>query len=387
MNINFELMSPRLIALRCLQLAVAAAVVGGCAKPVPHVASTPHVRVIDLAPQQVMITTRLSGRASAYMTSEVRPQIEGIIQKRLFTEGQDVKAGQVLYQIDPRPYQATYDSARADLLKAKAAVRSAKPKAARYHRLLHMDAVSKQDWEDARATLDSDEAAAAADEAALESARIRLGYTRIAAPISGRIGRSIYTPGALVTAGQESVLTTIQDLDPIYVDVTQSSAQMLALREQIKNGVLRKVDDKVKVSIQLEGGSTYAYPGALEFVGTTVDTGTGNVTLRIAVPNPDHTILPGMYVRALLPIAYSKMAFVIPQHLVNRDAEGVARVKLVDSKGTVQERVVKPAYAFKDKWVVTGGLKTGDKLIVDGASRVSSGQHVKAVATGAKGQA
>jgi multidrug efflux system membrane fusion protein len=335
------------------------------------------VGVQVVASQSLAMEQSLPGRSVAYMVSDVRPQVAGIIQKRLFTEGQEVKAGDVLYQIDPRSYQASYDSAQGELAQAEAAVLSARPKAERYRALVAADAVSKQDGDDAIATLRQDEAAVVAAKASLQSAKINLDYTRVTAPISGRIGTSTYTPGALVTASQDTALTTIQQLDPIYVDLTQTSAQLLALRKQLDSGALKAVDGKAEVKIVLEDGSTYARTGTLEFVGTSVDTGTGNVSLRAVVPNPDRLLLPGSYVRALLPMAINDSAILVPQGAVTRNTKGEATVKLVGDDGKVVERVVQVGDAIKDQWVVTSGLKAGEKLIVDGASKVSAGQAVK----------
>ncbi|WP_434031819.1 efflux RND transporter periplasmic adaptor subunit [[Pseudomonas] boreopolis] len=341
------------------------------------------VGVQAVATQSLAMEQSLPGRTVAYMVSDVRPQVGGIIQKRLFTEGQEVKAGQVLYQIDPASYQASYDSAQGTLAEAEAAVLSSKPQAERYANLLKVDAVSKQDADDAVATLRQNEAAVVAARAALRTAQINLDYTRIKAPISGRIGTSTYTPGALVTAEQDTALTTIQQLDPIYVDVTQTSTQLLALRKQLDSGALKAVDGKVKVRVELEDGSTYEREGTLEFVGTSVDTGTGNVTLRAVVPNPDGLLLPGTYVRAVLPMAINDSAILVPQSAVTRNTKGEATVKLVGDDGKVVERVVQTGDAIKDQWVVTSGLKAGEKLIVDGGSKVSAGQAVKAEQAGA----
>ena len=336
------------------------------------------VSVISVATQRLTMEQSLPGRTVAYMVSDVRPQVGGIIQKRLFTEGQEVKAGQVLYQIDPQTYQASYDSAKASLEQAEAAVLSARPKAERYRALMAMDAVSKQDSEDATATLRQNEAAVAVARAALKTAAINLGYTRIVAPIGGRIGTSAYTPGALVTASQETALTTIQQLDPIYLDVSQTSAQLLALRKQLDSGALKAVDGKAEVRIVLEDGSDYAHTGTLEFIGTTVDTGTGNVVLRAVVPNPDNLLLPGAYVQAKLPMAINENAILIPQTSVTRNTKGEATVKLVDADNKVVERVVKTGDAINDQWVIVSGLTAGEQLIVEGGSKVSVGQSVVA---------
>ncbi|SEM26545.1 membrane fusion protein, multidrug efflux system [Pseudoxanthomonas sp. GM95] len=368
-------------ALRPLVLPLMlAACLAACSKSQAPVQPQAAVSVQAVSTQRLAMDQTLPGRTVAYMTSDVRPQIGGLIQKRLFTEGQEVKAGQVLYQIDPATYQAAYDSAKGDLAQAEAAVLSAKPKAARYENLVKLDAVSKQDGDDAIATLRQDEAAVVAAKAALQTAKINLDYTRITAPISGRIATSTYTPGALVTASQDTALTTIQQLDPIYVDVSQSSAQLLALRKQMDSGALKSVDGKAQVSVTLEDGSTYAHTGTLEFVGTSVDTGTGNVTLRAVIPNPDGLLLPGMYVNAVLPMAIDDTAILVPQTAVTRNTKGEATVKLVGADKKIVERVVQTGSAMKDQWVVTGGLKAGEQLVVEGGSKVSAGQTVTAQA-------
>jgi multidrug efflux system membrane fusion protein len=332
------------------------------------------VSVQPVTVQRMAMEQTLPGRTVAFMTSDVRPQVGGIIQKRLFTEGEQVNAGQVLYQIDPASYQAAYDNARGTLAQAEAAVLSARPKAERYESLVKADAVSRQDGA---------EAAVVAARAGLQSARINLDYTRITAPINGRISTSTYTPGALVTAGQTTALTTIQQLDPIYVDVSQTSAQLLALRRQLASGALQSVDGKAQVSVTLEDGSTYAHTGTLEFVGTAVDTGTGNVTLRAVLPNPDGLLLPGMYVRAVLPMAINDKAILVPQSAVTRNTKGEATVKLVGEGDKVVEQVVTLGDAVRNQWVVTAGLNAGQRLIVANGSKASAGQTVKVQAANA----
>lgn len=344
-------------------------------QPAPK-ATLPVVDVQTIQTQHLAVEGALAGRTAAHMASEVRPQVSGIIQQRQFVEGQEVEAGQVLYQIDPRSYEAAYASAKADLARAKAAVLAAKPRAERYRALAKIDAVSKQDRDEAISTLRQGEASVQAASAALETAKINLNRTSITAPISGRIGTSAYTPGALVTASQETPLTTIRQLDPIYVDVTQTSAQWLSLRKKIASGELKAVDGKVQVKILLEDGSTYDHDGTLEFVGSSVATGTGSITLRAVVPNPDGLLLPGMYVRAALPMAVDDAAILVPQRAVSRNTRGEPTVKLVDPDGKVEERIVETGQAIKDQWVVTGGLKAGERLIVTGASRVADGQQV-----------
>ncbi len=337
------------------------------------------VGVQTVSAQRLAMDQTLPGRTVAYMTSEVRPQVGGILRKRLFTEGEEVQAGQVLYQIDPATYQAAYDSARGDLAQAEAAVLSAKPKARRYENLVKLDAVSQQDGDDAVATLRQNEAAVMAAQASLKTAKINLDYTRITAPISGRIGTSSYTPGALVTAGQTDVLATVNQLDPIYVDVTQSSAQLLQLRRKLDAGQLKAVDGKAEVKVVLEDGSTYARSGTLEVVDAAVDTATGTVKLRAMVPNPDHLLLPGMYVKAVLSMAVDEQAILVPQQAVTRNSKGEAVAMVVGSDNKVEQRVLKTGDAIGDRWVVTEGLKVGDKVVVQGLQKVAAGAQVKAV--------
>ncbi len=356
---------------------LACSVLAACASRQDTQAREVTVTVQPITTQRMAMEQTLPGRTVAFMTSDVRPQVGGIIQKRLFIEGDQVKAGQVLYQIDPASYQASYDNARGNLAQAEAAVLSARPKASRYESLVKADAISRQDGDDALAALQQAEATVIAARAAVQSARINLDYTRVTAPIDGRISTSTYTPGALVTAGQTAALTTIQQLDPIYVDVSQTSAQLLALRRQLAAGTLQSVDGKTQVSVTLEDGSTYAHTGTLEFIGTAVDTGTGNVTLRAVVPNPDGLLLPGMYVRAVLPMAVNDNTILVPQSAVTRDTKGDATVKLVGEDGKVVEQTIVLGRAVKNQWVVTAGLVAGQRLIVANGSNASAGQMVK----------
>lgn len=337
------------------------------------------VGVVTLKTERLPVDSELPGRTSAYQTSDVRPQVGGILRKRLFTEGADVKAGQVLYEIDPASYQASYDTAKGDLAQAEASVVSARPKAERYRNLLALDAVSKQDADDAIASLGEAEASVAAYKASLQSARINLDYTRITAPISGRIGTSAYTPGALVTADQSTALATINQLDPIYVDVTQSSTQLLQLRRQLDAGTLKAVDGKAVVKVVLEDGSTYSQSGTLEVVGAAVDEDTGTVKLRAVVPNPDHLLLPGMYVKAVLSMAVNEQALLVPQQAVSYNSKGEATALVVGGDGKVEQRTLKTGDAVDDRWVVTSGLKAGEKVIVQGTQKAKSGDTVKAV--------
>jgi len=364
---------------RWLLAAAIAAAVAACSSKQPPQMPQAQVGVQTVKAQRLALDQTLSGRTVAYMTSDVRPQVGGILRKRLFTEGQDVKAGQVLYEIDPASYQAAYDTAKGDLAQAEAAVLSARPKAQRYQTLVALDAVSKQDGDDAVATLRSNEAAVVAAKASLQTARINLDYTRITAPIDGRIGTSSYTPGALVSAGQSDVLATINQLDPMYVDVTQSSAQLLQLRRQLDAGQLKAVDGKAEVKLQLEDGSTYARSGTLEVVDAAVDTATGTVKLRAVVPNPDRLLLPGMYVKAVLSMAVDEQAILVAQQAISRNSKGEAVALVVGSDNKVAQRVLSTGDAIGDKWVVRDGLKAGDKVIVQGLQKVAVGDQVKAV--------
>ncbi|MBV6688611.1 efflux RND transporter periplasmic adaptor subunit [Xanthomonas euvesicatoria pv. physalidis] len=369
----------RTASVRLLLLAAATTLMAACSSRQPPQMPQTQVGVQTLKVQRLAVDQTLSGRTVAYVTSDVRPQVGGILRKRLFTEGQDVQAGQVLYEIDPASYQAAYDTAKGDLAQAEAAVLSARPKAQRYQTLVGLDAVSKQDGDDALATLRSNQAAVVAAKASLQTARINLDYTRITAPVSGRIGTSSYTPGALVSAGQSEVLATINQLDPIYVDVTQSSVQLLQLRRQLDAGQLKAVDGKAEVTLQLEDGSTYAHSGTLEVVDAAVDTATGTVKLRAVVPNPERVLLPGMYVTAKLSMAVDEQAILVPQQAISRNSKGQAVAMVVGSDNKVAQRVLTTGDAIGDKWVVRQGLKAGDKVIVQGLQKASVGAEVRAV--------
>ena len=341
------------------------------------------VGVVTVQPQSVAITSELSGRTNAYTIAEIRPQVGGILQSRAFKEGADVKAGELLYQIDPATYQATYESAKASLAKAEANLASVKLKATRYAELVDSKAVSQQSNDEAQATLKQGEADVASAKAAVETARINLAYTRVASPISGRVGKSAVTQGALVTASQATALTTVQQLDPIYVDVTQSSTELLQLKRAMDAGQLKRAGaEAAKVKLQLDDGSTYAQEGKLTFSDATVDTSTGTVTLRAVFPNPKHELLPGMYVRAVLEQGVKDQALVVPQQGVTRNAQGQAVAMVVNGEGKVEPRILKTERAIGDKWLVTEGLKAGDKLIVEGLQKARPGTPVNAVPAG-----
>ncbi|MCI1156219.1 efflux transporter periplasmic adaptor subunit [Stenotrophomonas maltophilia] len=366
--------SPRPLLLPLL-LALAA-----CSADRTDAPAMPEVGVIIASAQPLALQQTLPGRAVPFEISEVRPQIGGLIRQRLFTEGQQVKAGQLLYQVDPAPYQAAFDTARGQLAQAEATVLSAQPKAERTRTLVSMDAASKQDADDATSALKQAQANVIAARAALQAARINLDYTRVTAPIDGRIGTSSVTAGALVAAGQDTALTTIQRLDPVYLDVTQSSTQMLALRKQLDAGLVKAIDGKAQVKVLLEDGSTYAHEGTLEFVGSAVDPGTGNVKLRAVIPNPDGLLLPGMYLKAVLPMATDARALLVPQKAVVRNERGEPLLRLLDAKDHVVERRVSTGQVVGNQWQITSGLKAGEWVIVSNGSAVSLGQQVKAVA-------
>ena len=379
---------------RVRQIAIAGILAGalmasGCGKETPAsnppAGGPPEVAVVWVKPERVTITTELSGRTSAYLIAEVRPQVGGIIQKRLFTEGSDVKAGQVLYQIDPATYQAAYDSARAVMDRAGANLIPARLKAERYKELLGINAISVQDYDDAYAALKQAEADIAINKAAVETARINLAYTRVSAPISGRIGKSSVTIGALVTASQSASLATIQQLDPVYVDVTQSSIEMLQLKRDLASGqIKRDGPNQAKVSLLLEDGISYPLQGTLKFSDVTIDQSTGSVTLRTVFPNPNQILLPGMYVRAVLEEGVIEQAIQVPQRGVTRDSAGNATAMIVGVGDKVESRTLKVIRAIGDTWLVSEGLNPGDRLIVEGLQKAQPGTTVKPVAFGVK---
>jgi len=359
---------------------------GGCdhqkAQSPPPIAE---VSAVTLKPQRVTLTTELPGRTSAYLIAEVRPQVGGIIQKRLFAEGSDVKEGEVLYQIDPAVYQATYNSAKASLARAEANLIPIRLKAGRYAELVKINAVSQQDYDDGNAALKQAEADVEAGKAAVEIARINLAYTKVTAPISGRIGRSSVTNGALVTASQPAALATIQQLSPIYVDVTQSSAELLRLKQNLESGLLKSNGAaQARVRLVLEDGSPYPLQGTLKFSEVTVDQSTGSITLRAIFPNPKHMLLPGMFVRAILEEGVNEHAILVPQRGVTRNPAGNAMVMVVGSEEKVEPRVIKVLRTVGENWLVSEGLKAGDRVILEGLQKARPGTPVKAVPFGSK---
>ena len=355
---------------------------GGCdgnGHPVPPPAR-PEVAVVTVHPQKVELTTELPGRTSAFRIAEIRPQVNGLIQKRLFTEGSDVTAGQVLYQIDPAALRAAFNNARAALDRAQANLPAIQLRAERLQELLADKAVSQQDCDDAAAALEQAKADVEYWKAAVETARINLGYTTITAPISGRIGRSHVTEGAIVTAYQPVALATIQQLDPIYVDVPQSTTELLRLERRLEQGRLdEKGKNHGKVLIILEDGTIYPLQGTFQFRDVSVDPTTGSVMLRVVVPNPSAVLLPGMFVRAVVQEGVNDQAILIPQQAVSRDLKGNPLVLSVDADNKVQQRTVTIDRAIGDRWLVLSGLAPGDRVIVEGVQKVRPGASVKVV--------
>ncbi|HFW0555427.1 TPA: multidrug efflux RND transporter periplasmic adaptor subunit AcrA [Salmonella enterica subsp. enterica serovar Saintpaul] len=337
----------------------------------------PEVGVVTLKTEPLQITTELPGRTVAYRIAEVRPQVSGIILKRNFVEGSDIEAGVSLYQIDPATYQATYDSAKGDLAKAQAAANIAELTVKRYQKLLGTQYISKQEYDQALADAQQATAAVVAAKAAVETARINLAYTKVTSPISGRIGKSSVTEGALVQNGQASALATVQQLDPIYVDVTQSSNDFLRLKQELANGSLKQENGKVKVDLVTSDGIKFPQSGTLEFSDVTVDQTTGSITLRAIFPNPDHTLLPGMFVRARLQEGTKPAALLVPQQGVTRTPRGDATVLVVGADNKVETRQIVASQAIGDKWLVTDGLKAGDRVVVSGLQKVRPGAQVK----------
>lgn len=336
----------------------------------------PEVGVVTLKNEPLEITTELPGRTSAFRVAEVRPQVSGIILKRNFVEGSDVKAGDSLYQIDPATYQAAYDSAKGDLAQAQANARVAQLTVNRYKPLLGTKYISQQDYDNAAATAAQTAAAVQAAQANVETARINLAYTKVTSPISGRIGKSSVTEGALVSNGQTTALATVQQLDPMYVDVTQSSDDFLRLRGELESGQLKQNDGKANVTLLMQNGSAYSQPGTLEFSDVTVDETTGSITLRAIFPNPDHRLLPGMFVRARLDEGTNPTALLVPQTGVTRTPTGEATAMVVGADNKVEVRKITANQAFGDKWLVTDGLKEGDRVITVGIQRAKPGAQV-----------
>lgn len=365
---------------RCLPLSgfiVCAALLTGCdgqENPQQH-AQAPQVSVHIVKSAPLAVTTELPGRTDAYRVAEVRPQVSGIILHRNFTEGSDVKAGDSLYQIDPATYEAAYDNAKGELVKAQAAANIAHLTVKRYVPLVGTQYVSKQEYDQAVATAQQADASVVAAKAGVESARINLAYTKVTSPISGRIGKSSVTEGALVTNGQATALATVQQLDPIYVDVTQSSSDFMRLKQQTS---LQKGDTS-SVELLMENGQPYPLKGTLQFSDVTVDESTGSITLRALFPNPQHMLLPGMFVRARIDEGTQPDAILVPQQGVTRTPRGDATVLVVNDKNQVESRTVVAPQAIGDRWLITEGLKNGDRVIISGLQKVRPGVTVVAI--------
>jgi membrane fusion protein (multidrug efflux system) len=340
----------------------------------------PEVAVVTMQPERVVITTELPGRTAPYLVAEIRPQVSGLIQKRLFTEGAEVQAGQELYRIDPAPFQAALDSAAASLARAEAGLHAIQLRAARFQELLADRAISQQDVDDASAAMKQAEAEIAYWKAMEETARIQRGYTTVRAPIAGRIGKSSVTEGALVGAYQPLALATIQQLDPIYLDVPQSTVEVLRLKRRLADGRLSAdTAQRSQVQLILEDGAAYAEGGELQFSDVTVDPTTGSVILRAVFPNPDGLLLPGMFARAILAEGVNEQALLVPQQGVARTPKGDPYVLVVDGENKVEQRMLKLDRAVGQRWLVASGLQPGDRVIVEGSQRAKPGGSVRAV--------
>ncbi len=339
----------------------------------------PEVAVVAVAPQRMPVTTELPGRTAAFRVAEVRPQVNGIILKRLFVEGSEVKAGQQLYQIDPAPYAAALQSAKAELAKAEATAKSARTRAVRYRELVNRDVVSRQAYDDVMAAEEQTQAQVGVAQAAVETARINLDYTKVFAPIAGRIGGSSITEGALVTANQATPLATVTQLDPIYVDITQSSTELMRLRRDIAEGRLQGADrERAPVTLTFDG-QAYPEPGKLQFSEVTVDPTTGSVRLRAVFPNPRQELMPGLFVRALVAQAVKDDALLVPQQAVTRRPDGSAAVWVVGADDKVTARTITAPRAIDDQWLVTAGLEAGERVVVEGLQKIKPGIQVRPV--------
>jgi membrane fusion protein (multidrug efflux system) len=369
--VSFSLPAGATVALLSLALAACG---GSDAATSPAAPAAKEVGVLAVQSEAVNLTTELAGRTVASEVSEVRPQVGGIVTKRLFEEGSDVKAGQPLFQIEPAVYQANADQAGANVALAEASVAAARLRAERYAALVKIEGVSQQEADDAKAAYNQAVATVAANKAALAAARTNLKFTTVTAPIAGRIGRSAVTRGALVTASQATPLTTIQQFDPMYVDVTQSSGDYLALRRALADGKIEAA--AATVSLKLNDGSTYARQGKLQFSDIAVDEATGTVTLRAAFPNPERQLLPGMYVRAVVAQGVQQNAMLVPQGAVSRTPQGGATTLVVNAQGKVEQRDLAVARAVGNRWLVTSGLKPGERVVVDGLQGLRPGMTV-----------
>lgn len=370
-------LTPESRTIGSVLLAAWGVLVSGCARHAPSPPPKPAVSVVKLHARPVSLTTELPGRVSAYRVAEVRPQVGGVILKRLFKEGDLVATGQQLYQIDPAPYEAALASARATLAHARASVTAAKLTAERYQALAEAHAVSRQDYDNAVAILGQDEADVASGKAAVRASEINLAYTKVCSPISGRTGRSSVTEGALVTVNQAGSLVTVTQLDPVYVDLTQPSTTIVRLKRELTAGQIRHVNgDQAPAKLLLEDGSLYESSGTLQFSEVTVDPGTGSVTLRAIFPNSASLLLPGMFVRATIEEGVREGAILAPQQGITHAPDGSATALIVGAEDKVEKRSVELDRALGDEWVVTKGLAAGDRLIVAGLQKVRPGMEV-----------
>lgn len=365
-----------LIKRSAVALVLSSLWLSGCDAPEQAAPPTPEVAVVTLHSETVTLTSELPGRIVAAETSEVRPQVSGVIRRRLFEEGTLVEAGQLLYEIEDAPYRAALGSAKGALARAEAAINATGLQLERYQKLSNISAISLQEVDNAEAAADQARADVIAQQAAVEAAEVNLDFTRIQAPISGRIGRSLVTPGALVQAGQTQALATIQQTEIVHVDITQSASQVLDLREAVQAGQLTRDNDSTPVELLLPNGKAYPIEGQLQFSEITVNPATGAVTLRATFSNPDGMLLPGMYVRARLVDGVQQQAILAPQRGISRDNRGRAVALLVDDDGTVEQRIVNAARAVGDQWLITEGLHNGDQLIVEGFHRAKPGTKV-----------
>lgn len=376
-----KLLAKSLVACAFVIALLVLSLLDGCSSDdAPASPVVPEVSVITLAARSQVLRTELTGRTQAFMNAQVRPQVGGVVLRRLFVEGSEVTAGQVLYELDAAPYRAAVAQAKASKVKSSANLKAAQVTAGRTAQLALIDAVSRQDNDDAQANVQTAAADVKLAQAALETAQINLAYTRIVAPIAGRIETSTVTAGALVVANQETPLTTIQQLDPLYVDVTQSTTELLRLQRELAAGTLRSAaQGEADMFLLLEDGSLYNHTGRLKFSGAKVNEGTGTVTLRAEVANPDRQLLPGMYVRGVLEQARDDKAILVPQQTVTRAASGATSVLLVVD-GKVVQRPVTVGRAVDNEWWVTSGLTAGERLIVEGGQKVRPGSPVSTVA-------
>ncbi|MBN3791209.1 efflux RND transporter periplasmic adaptor subunit [Burkholderia sp. Ac-20353] len=370
------------VPYRLITVATAAVFLAACGKkesaPPPQ---TPEVGVVTVQPQTVPVFTELPGRTNAFLVAQVRARVDGIVLRREFTEGTDVKAGQRLYKIDPAPYIAQLNSAKASLAKAQANLATQNALVARYKVLVAANAISKQDYDNAVAAQGQAAADVAAGKAAVDTAQINVGYTDVVSPITGRVGISQVTPGAYVQASQATLMSTVQQLDPVYVDLTQSSLDGLKLRQDVQSGRIKTSGPgAAKVSLILEDGKTYSEPGKLQFSDVTVDQATGSVTIRAIFPNPGRVLLPGMFVRARIEEGVNENAFLVPQIGVTHDQKGQAVAMVVGADNKVAPHQLTTTGMQGQDWVVEGGLQAGDRVIVQGIDKVRPGATVKVVA-------